>query len=115
MKKCRFCEKIGDWPQVCMSTRDMEDKPADERCRQALLAAGGGEYSVNQEAALVSMGPRDTDVLRTRLSTGRYNFVCEDDLITPKDLQSLLDENDRLQKCLADALVLLGTEMLSTA
>lgn len=51
MRVCRWCGKEGDWPAVCMSTRDMEDK-TDPRCRAELLKAGGGEYTVNQEAAL---------------------------------------------------------------
>lgn len=51
MRTCRWCGKRGDWPDVCMSTRDMEDKPHDHRCRQALMDCGGGEYTINQIAA----------------------------------------------------------------
>jgi len=47
---CRWCGKEGDWPEVCMSTRDMEHK-CDPRCRQALMDCGGGEYTNNQLAA----------------------------------------------------------------
>ena len=51
MHVCRFCGKEGAWPAVCMSTRDMEEKRSDDRCWQALMQCGGGEYSVNQRAA----------------------------------------------------------------
>lgn len=41
---------------------------------------------------------RTIDVLRTRLRTGAFNTVCEDDLILPSDLTKLLDEIERLTK-----------------
>ena len=47
MQTCRWCGKEGDWPAVCMSTRDMEDK-SDPICRDALMRSGGGEYAVNR-------------------------------------------------------------------
>lgn len=50
MRICRWCGKEGDWPEVCMSTRDMELK-CDPRCWQALMDCGGGEYTNNQLAA----------------------------------------------------------------
>lgn len=51
MRKCKWCGKEGEWPDVCMSTRDMEDKPHDAICTRALLDTGGGEYTVNRIAA----------------------------------------------------------------
>jgi len=51
MRTCRWCGKVGDWPAVCMSTRDMEEKPYDARCWQALMDCGGGERTVNRIAA----------------------------------------------------------------
>jgi len=51
MRSCRWCGKEGDWPSVCMSTHDMEDKPNDPRCLRALLEAGGGERTANQKTA----------------------------------------------------------------
>lgn len=48
MKTCRWCGKEGDWPEVCMSTRDMEDKAHDPVCDAALMNCGGGERVQNQ-------------------------------------------------------------------
>lgn len=49
--KCRWCEREGTWPSICLSTRDMEEKPHDPICDGELLKAGGGERSVNQARA----------------------------------------------------------------
>lgn len=51
MQTCRWCGRSGQWPAICMSTRDMEDKPTDPICDAALLKAGGGERIVNQKRA----------------------------------------------------------------
>lgn len=51
MRKCRWCGREGDWPEVCMSTRDMEEKTYDPRCDAELLKLGGGEKIVNQRRA----------------------------------------------------------------
>lgn len=50
MRTCRYCIKQGDWPAICMSTRDMEDKN-DKFCRAQLIKIGGGEYVINQTEA----------------------------------------------------------------
>lgn len=51
MRKCHFCDRDGDWPKICMSTRDMEEKGYDAICDAKLLELGGGERSVNQARA----------------------------------------------------------------
>lgn len=51
MRKCRWCAREGDWPTICMSTRDMEDRSYDAICDATLLSIGGGERIVNQERA----------------------------------------------------------------
>lgn len=51
MAQCRWCGREGDWPSVCLSTRDMEEKPTDPICDAALLRIGGGERSVNRSRA----------------------------------------------------------------
>lgn len=51
MRACHWCGRKGSWPEVCMSTRDMEEKPYDKNCDDTLLRLGGGERSVNQERA----------------------------------------------------------------
>jgi hypothetical protein len=51
MRVCKWCGKEGDWPEVCMSTRDMEEKPNDARCDAELLRLGGGERVENQSRA----------------------------------------------------------------
>lgn len=48
MSKCHYCGREGNWPKICMSTRDMEDKPNDPICDAKLLELGGGERNVNQ-------------------------------------------------------------------
>lgn len=49
--KCRWCGREGAWPEICMSTRDMEEKPHDKTCDAALMKTGGGEYSTNRARA----------------------------------------------------------------
>jgi hypothetical protein len=56
MRKCRWCEREGDWPQICMSTRDMQEKTYDRICDEQLLKLGGGERSINQARAAVKPG-----------------------------------------------------------
>ena len=45
MNRCRWCPRVGHWPVVCMSTRDMEDRAidGDVTCYAALAREGGGE------------------------------------------------------------------------
>lgn len=50
MRTCRWCGRSGDWPQVCMSTRDMEERD-DPICDAELMKCGGGERSSNQRRA----------------------------------------------------------------
>ncbi|MBS7545071.1 hypothetical protein [Ancylobacter oerskovii] len=46
---CRFCGRENyAWP--CKNSRDMEDSKS-RICFAALIAHGGGEYSVNQQIA----------------------------------------------------------------
>lgn len=51
MQTCRWCGRQGDWPRICMSSRDMEDKSNDPICWENLMKIGGGEYTVNRIAA----------------------------------------------------------------
>jgi hypothetical protein len=51
MNKCRWCGREGSWPEICLSTRDMEEKQGDSVCDDALMKAGGGEYSSNRARA----------------------------------------------------------------
>lgn len=44
--KCDFCDREMEMP--CRSTRCMEDNREDRKCFDALMRAGGGEYTVNQ-------------------------------------------------------------------
>ena len=44
MRTCRWCGRSGDWPQICMSTRDMEERD-DPICDAELMRCGGGERS----------------------------------------------------------------------
>lgn len=50
--KCRWCQREGQWPTICMNTRDMEEKPYDKICDGELLRLGGGERIINQARAL---------------------------------------------------------------
>lgn len=51
MTVCRYCSRKGEWPSICMNTRDMEDRVSDALCHSALMRVGGGEYSENQRLA----------------------------------------------------------------
>lgn len=52
MERCSWCDRDGEWPSICKSTRDMEDKQQhDPICDAELLKAGGGERSINQARA----------------------------------------------------------------
>ena len=44
--ECRFCKRDLHFP--CRSTREMEERERDTICQEALMAAGGGEYTVNR-------------------------------------------------------------------
>lgn len=59
MRTCHWCGKTADWPSVCMSTRDMEEKPHDPICDAMLLKSGGGERSVNQQRAAKLSSPHE--------------------------------------------------------
>lgn len=60
--KCRWCGREGTWPSICLSTRDMEEKPHDAICDAELLRLGGGEHRANQERAMaVSNGERTSE------------------------------------------------------
>jgi hypothetical protein len=56
MRTCRWCGRSGDWPRICMSTRDMEAKAYDPICDDTLLRLGGGERVENQLRALRTHG-----------------------------------------------------------
>lgn len=45
MAKCRWCDRDGLWPYICMNTRDMTDRAIDgnETCFEALAKQGWGE------------------------------------------------------------------------
>lgn len=45
MRCCRWCGKEGDWPMICMNTRDMSDRAidGDETCFENLAKIGWGE------------------------------------------------------------------------
>lgn len=45
MQRCRWCGKEGDWPTICMNTRDMTDRAieGDETCFESLAKMGWGE------------------------------------------------------------------------
>lgn len=53
MGKCRWCEREGQWPLICMSSRDMEDCACEgnDQCWQALVEIGGGEKGLAYVAA----------------------------------------------------------------
>lgn len=43
---CRFCAREGNgWPEICLNTRDVEDRAAegDDSCYQVLVDRGGAE------------------------------------------------------------------------
>ena len=46
---CRFCGHPGNWPVVCLNTRDMTQRAigGNDRCYDALREAGGGECGMN--------------------------------------------------------------------
>lgn len=47
--RCRACGRPDRFG--CSSTRDMEDSTNDPVCKAALMAFGGGEYTVNRREA----------------------------------------------------------------
>ncbi len=42
---CRWCKREGNWPRICMDSRDMTDKAidGDETCFEELARIGWGE------------------------------------------------------------------------
>lgn len=44
-RKCRWCERNGFWPAICLNSRDMEDRAidGDETCFESLAKVGWGE------------------------------------------------------------------------
>lgn len=45
MSICRWCGREGDWPNICMNSRDMTDSAisGDETCFKKLAEIGWGE------------------------------------------------------------------------
>lgn len=86
-RKCHFCGAEGDWPLICMNTRDMEDnaiygwngEERSERCYRTLIAGDLGEkgaryVTLNRERRL-SGAPDDAGQSQGRVDVSRRVII----------------------------------------
>ncbi len=84
--RCRACGRPDTFG--CQSTRDMEEKTFDPVCKAALMAFGGGEYTVNRREA--------GDWLRLMEGALSRDPATRELLVAPLDAEPGSERSERL-------------------